>query len=52
MSLTHEIARRMISAAQEKARELGMGVSTAIVDADGRLFAFGRMNHGHPVSST
>jgi glc operon protein GlcG len=50
MFLTHEIAQRMISASQEKARELGMAVSTAIVDADGRLFAFGRMDGTHWLS--
>src|ERR1700709_1530565 len=50
MSFTHEIAQRMISAAQEKARELGMGVSTAIVDPEGRLFAFGRMDGTHWLS--
>ena len=43
MPLTSEAARRMISASQEKARELGVAVSTAIVDAEGRLFAFERM---------
>ena len=43
MPLTSEAVRRMISASQEKARELGVAVSTAIVDAEGRLFAFERM---------
>jgi uncharacterized protein GlcG (DUF336 family) len=43
MPLTAEAAQRMIRASQEKARELGVAVCTAIVDADGRLFAFGRM---------
>ncbi len=50
MSLTHEIAQRMIGASHEKARELGMAVSTAIVDAEGRLFAFGRMDGKHWLS--
>jgi uncharacterized protein GlcG (DUF336 family) len=50
MSLTHEIAQRMIGASQAEARELGLGVSTAIVDADGRLFAFGRMDGTHWLS--
>src|SRR5947207_902826 len=43
MPLTNELARRMIAASQAKARELGVTVSTAIVDADGHLFAFERM---------
>ena len=50
MPLTSEIAQRMIKASQDKARELGVAVSTAIVDADGRLFAFGRMEGAHWVS--
>jgi uncharacterized protein GlcG (DUF336 family) len=50
MPLTSEIAQRMISASQDKARELGVAVSTAIVDADGRLFAFGRMPEAHWIS--
>jgi glc operon protein GlcG len=50
MFLTYEIAQRMIGASQEKARELGMAVSTAIVDAEGRLFAFGRMDGTHWLS--
>jgi uncharacterized protein GlcG (DUF336 family) len=41
----------MIAASQDKARELGMtGVSTAIVDPDGRLFAFARMEGTHWLS--
>src|ERR1700721_669338 len=50
MPLTAEVAQRMIRASQDKARELGVAVSTAIVDADGRLFAFGRMEGAHWVS--
>jgi len=44
MPLTQEAAQRMIRASQEKAREIGVAVSTAIVDAEGRLFAFQRMD--------
>ena len=40
----------MIDASQEKARELGVAVSTAIVDADGRLFAFERMEGSRWIS--
>ena len=43
MPLTAEVAQRMIRASQDKARELGVAVSTAILDPEGRLFAFGRM---------
>ena len=50
MPLTSEAARRMISASQEKARALGVAVSTAIVDAEGRLFAFGRMEGSRWIS--
>ena len=50
MPLTEDVARRMIEASQSKAREIGVAVSTAIVDADGRLFAFGRMQGSHWIS--
>ena len=40
----------MISASQEKAHELGVAVSTAIVDAEGRLFAFERMEGSRWIS--
>jgi uncharacterized protein GlcG (DUF336 family) len=40
----------MIQASQEKAREIGVAVSTAIVDADGRLYAFARMEGAHWIS--
>jgi len=50
MPLTAEIAQRMIQASQDKARELGVAVCTAIVDANGRLFAFGRMNDAPWIS--
>lgn len=51
MGLTNDVAHRMIKASQEKALELGMtGVSTAIVDRDGRLFAFARMEGTHWLS--
>jgi uncharacterized protein GlcG (DUF336 family) len=44
MPLTEAAAQRMIVASQAKAREIGVAVCTAIVDAEGRLFAFGRMD--------
>jgi glc operon protein GlcG len=50
MPLTAEIAQRMIQASQDKARELGVAVCTAIMDANGRLFAFGRMTDAPWIS--
>ena len=50
MPLTNEAVRRMISASQDKARELGVAVSTAIVDDEGRLFAFERMEGSRWIS--
>lgn len=50
MALTAANAQQMIQASQAKAREIGVGVCTAIVDADGRLFAFGRMEGVHWLS--
>lgn len=50
MPLTPEAAQQMIRASQDRAREIGVAVSTAIVDADGRLFAFGRMEGAHWIS--
>jgi uncharacterized protein GlcG (DUF336 family) len=50
MALTAAVAQRMIQASQDHARSLGVAVSTAIVDADGRLFAFGRMEGAHWIS--
>jgi glc operon protein GlcG len=50
MPLTTEIAQRMIVASQEKAREIGIAVSTAILDAEGRLYAFARMDGAHWMS--
>jgi glc operon protein GlcG len=44
MTLTSDDAWRMITASQDKARELGILISTAIVDAEGRLCAFARMD--------
>ena len=50
MPLTAEAAQQMIAASQAKAREIGVEVSTAIVDAEGRLFAFARMEGAHWIS--
>ena len=50
MPLTAEVAQRMIRASQDKARELGVAVCTAILDPEGRLFAFGRMEDAPWIS--
>ncbi|HLG66371.1 MAG TPA: heme-binding protein [Acidimicrobiales bacterium] len=50
MPLTSELAQVMIAASQDTARALGIAISTAIVDADGRLFAFARMDGAHWLS--
>ena len=50
MSLSYEKALELIAASHEHARGLGISVATAIVDVDGRLIAFGRMEGVHWVS--
>lgn len=47
-SISCSVAQRMISAAEQKARELGLHVVTAIVDESGILKAFSRMD-GAPL---
>ncbi len=44
MPLTYAAAQAMVEASQEKAKALGIQISTAVVDAEGRLAAFGRMD--------
>jgi glc operon protein GlcG len=52
--LTHAGARQMISTAIAKAREAGIAISCAIVDAGGHLIALERMDGGrfHTVHSS
>ena len=45
MSLTLEEANRIVAGAIEKAAQINIKVSAAVVDAGGRLVAFGRMNN-------
>jgi len=45
MSLTLEEANRIVAGAIEKAQQLNIKISAAVVDAGGRLVAFGRMNN-------
>ncbi len=44
MSLSLEIANKMIAASIRKAQELGIRVSTTVVDEAGNLVAFARMD--------
>jgi uncharacterized protein GlcG (DUF336 family) len=43
-SVSADLARRMITAAEEKARELGVAMNIAVVDESGVLKAFTRMD--------
>lgn len=43
-SISAELARRMLGAAEEKAREIGVPMNIAIVDESGVLKAFSRMD--------
>ncbi len=49
-SITTEAAQRMIAAAEAKAREMGRPMVIAVVDGDGTLKAFSRMD-GAPLLS-
>jgi uncharacterized protein GlcG (DUF336 family) len=49
-SITIEAAQRMITAAEAKAREIGRPMCIAIVDGDGTLKAYSRMD-GAPLLS-
>jgi uncharacterized protein GlcG (DUF336 family) len=49
-SITTEAAQRMIAAAEAKAREMGRPMCIAIVDGDGTLKAYSRMD-GAPLLS-
>jgi glc operon protein GlcG len=50
MSMSAGAAQRMIAASHDCAEGLGVAISTAIFDAEGRLFAFGRMPDAHWIS--
>jgi uncharacterized protein GlcG (DUF336 family) len=43
-SVSADLARRMITAAEEKAREMGVAMNIAVVDESGVLKAFSRMD--------
>jgi ferredoxin len=50
MPVPVEKALKMIQASHAKALELDIAVSVAVVDEDGRLIAFGRMDRARPMS--
>src|ERR1051325_704705 len=50
LSLTTELALAMIRAAEEKAKEIGISITTAIVDESGILKAFSRMDNSPLLS--
>ncbi len=49
-TISSELAEQMVRAAKEKARELGIAINAAIVDAGGNLVAFSRMDHAPLLS--
>jgi uncharacterized protein GlcG (DUF336 family) len=51
LSISFELARKMVDAAMAKARELGVSENVAVLDDGGNLKAFGRMD-GAPILST
>jgi glc operon protein GlcG len=51
MNITQEAAQAIISAAQDRARELGLRITVAIVDEGGLLKALDRMDGAPPLSS-
>jgi uncharacterized protein GlcG (DUF336 family) len=50
LSITNEMSFALIKAAEEKARELGITVSVAIVDESGILKAYSRMDNAPLIS--
>ncbi|MFD3445906.1 heme-binding protein [Microbacteriaceae bacterium 4G12] len=49
-TISNELAKRMIEAAEVKARELDIAVNIAVVDDGGHLLAFSRMNQAPLLS--
>src|SRR3954465_13006245 len=51
MPLSCEEALRLVGAAQDRARQIGIRVTVAVVDEGGLLQALGRMDGAFPLSS-
>ena len=49
-SITADLSKKMIEAAERKAEEIGFGISVTIVDESGVLKAFSRMDNALPIS--
>ncbi|WP_203362870.1 heme-binding protein [Bacillus sp. REN10] len=49
-TISRNLATRMIEAAVDKAKELGISVNVAVVDNGGHLIAFTRMDHAPLLS--
>ena len=50
MPIPVEKAIRMVEAAHQKADQIGIAVTAAVVDEGGRLIAVGRMDKARPLS--
>jgi len=50
MAVSYEQASRMIQAAHQKARDLQVAVTVAVVDEAGRIIATGRMDEARPLT--
>jgi glc operon protein GlcG len=51
MPVSYEEALRMIEAAQDRARQIGIRITAVVVDEGGLLQALGRMDGAPPLSS-
>ena len=49
-AISNELAKKMIDAAEQKAKELGIAVNITIVDDGGNLVSFSRMDHAPLLS--
>ncbi|MEH7253624.1 heme-binding protein [Neobacillus niacini] len=49
-AISNELAKKMIDATEQKAKELGITVNITIVDDGGNLVSFSRMDHAPLLS--